>query len=115
MTEELESLYVANVTSSEAEAAYRFHQNIANTENSHLWARSEAQIKALIADGCLFGVWVGQEKRLVALCYATLADNELSWEIGGLTVDDNMKRRGVGTLLLRFTLAHTIVYQQPWN
>lgn len=115
MTEKPASLYLANITSKDTEAAYWFHQKIANNENSHLWARTEVEIKALIADGCLFGLWFGEEKRLVALCYATLADNELSWEIGGLTVDDTMKRRGVGTLLLMFALAHTVVYQQPWN
>lgn len=115
MAEQLESLYIANVTSKNAEAAYRFHEKITRAEDSHLWARTEVEIKDLIADGCLFGLWVGEEKQLVALCYATLADNELSWEIGGLTVDDTMKRRGVGSILLRFTLAHTVVYQQPWN
>jgi|ERR1041385_1863620 GNAT superfamily N-acetyltransferase len=115
MAEQLESLYIATVASKDAELAYRFHERIAKTEGSHLWARTEDEIKNLIADGSLFGLWVGEEKQLVGLCYATLADNESSWEIGGLTVDDAVKKRGIGSILLRFTLAHTIVYQLPWN
>jgi len=115
MLDQLQYLYIANVSSKDTEAAYRFHDKISQAQDSHLWARTEVEIHNLIADGCLFGVWSGEERQLVALCYAALADNELSWEIGGLTVDDNVKRLGLGTILLRFTLAHTIVYQQPWN
>jgi GNAT superfamily N-acetyltransferase len=110
-----DSLYIANLTSRDAEVAYDFHQRIAAAQYSYLWARTEVEIKALISDGSLFGVWCGKDRQLVALCYSTLAENELTWEIGGLAVDDTVKNRGIGTILLQFTLAHTVVYQQPWN
>ena len=115
MLDQLQYLYIATVASKDAEAAYRLHDKISKTDDSHLWARTETEIENLTADGCLFGVWVGEERQLVALCYAALADNELSWEIGGLTVDGAVKRLGLASILLRFTLAHTIVHHEPWK
>ena len=114
MAEQLDYLYIAHVTPGERESAYRLHERMATTPDSHLWARTEAEIKTLIDEYSLFGAWVGSDKRLVAICYVTLSDNELSWEIGGMTVDDSVRGLGIGTILFRFVLAHTIVYQEPW-
>ena len=115
MTEQLDFLYITIVTSKDAEAAYRFHQRMAANPDSHLWAKTEDEIKTLIEDGTLFGAWMGTDKKLVALCYVTLSDNERNWEIGGLAIDDAVKRRKIGSLLLRFAIAYTLVYDTPWN
>ena len=115
MTEQRDILFLAKVTRKDAEVAYHFHERMAANPDSHLWARSEHQIKKLIKDGCVFGAWMGTDKKLVALCYVALSDNEENWEIGGMAVDDTVKRRKIGTVLLQFALAYMIVHEEPWN
>ena len=115
MTEQLDFLYLAKVTRKDAEVAYRFHERMAANPDSHLWARPEHQIKELVDDGCVFGAWIGTDRKLVALCYVALSDNEENWEIGGMAVDDTVKRRRIGTVLLQFALAYMIVQEKPWT
>lgn len=114
VTDQRETLCLANVTSKDARAAFDFHEKVAAVPDSHLWARSESQIRKLIKHGCLYGAWLGEDRQLVGLCYALLNEKEQTWEIGGLSVDKSVGGRGIGTILVRFALAHTIVYEQPW-
>ena len=114
MTKQLD-LYIATVGIKDAKTAYRFHERTAKTSDSHLWGRDESQINKLIEDGCLFGLWIGLGKKLVALCYVAPSKNEKSWEIGGMVVDETLKQRRIGSILVRFALAYTIVYHQPWE
>jgi hypothetical protein len=37
-----------------------------------------------------------------------------TWELGGLLVDSSVRNLGFGSILCRFALAHTMVYEQPW-
>lgn len=115
MTKQLDFLYIATVSSKDADTAHRFHKRMAKTADSHLWGRNEEYIKKLIDDGCLFGLWIGAGKKLVALCYVALSKTKSSWEIGGMVVDDTLKQRKIGSILVRFALAHTIVHAEPWE
>lgn len=111
MAEPKESFRVAQVRSSEAGQAYCFHQASA-ADDSHIWPRTAKELEELANDGCLFGVWRATGEP-VALVYMKLDENE--WELGGLTVDISFQKNGIGTVLARFALAHTIVYEQPWR
>jgi GNAT superfamily N-acetyltransferase len=51
----------------------------------------------------------------VGLVYAILDVGAATWEVGGLAVAESSQGLGIGTLLMRFALAHTIVYEQPWQ
>ena len=111
MTQDLTAFWLANITPEWARDAYRFHKSTAEND-PHIWPRTEDQIRTFIEDGSLFGAW--REDKLVALCYAAFSEKENVWEIGGLTVDPSVRAQGIGTILVRFTLAHTLVYNQPW-
>lgn len=50
----------------------------------------------------------------VGLVYAVLDEQAAMWEVGGLAVADSSQGLGIGTMLVRFALAHTMVYEQPW-
>ena len=106
-----EGCRLATVSSRHAAAAYEFHTKIASS-NAHIWPRSERQIEEMAQEGSLFGLWCASS--IVALVYARLDEGSSAWEIGGLTVDKASQKRGFGTLLVRFALAHTIAFQQPW-
>lgn len=111
MSKDLTTFWLANITPEYTRDAYRFHKSVAES-NPHIWPRSEEQVKRFIDDGSLFGAWSGD--KLIALCYAAFSKEENVWEIGGLTVDPEVRAQGIGTVLVRFTLAHTLVYTQPW-
>ena len=116
MIKQLDFLYIATVASKDADMAFRFHEKMATTSDSHLVERDEDDFKDLIENGYVFGLWIGLGEKLVALCYvAPSKHDEKSWEIGGMVVDDTLKQRRMGSLLVRFALAHTIVFQQPWE
>lgn len=106
-----QSFRLAQVRSHEAEEAYSFHQASA-ADDSHIWPRTAAELKALAHDGCVFAAWRAS-REIVALVYMKLDGNE--WELGGLAVDSSLQQNGLGTVLARFALAHTIVYEQPWQ
>lgn len=107
-----EGCRLATVSSRHATAAYEFHKQIASS-NAHIWPRDEHQIEEMAREGSLFGLWCGGS--IVGLVYARLDEESSSWEIGGLTIDKGSQRRGFGTLLVRFALAHTLAFQQPWQ
>jgi GNAT superfamily N-acetyltransferase len=107
-----EGCRLATVSSRHAAAAYQFHKKIAET-NAHIWPREERQIEEMAHEGALFGLWCGGV--IVALVYATREEGSSVWEVGGLTVDKIHQKRGFGTLLVRFALAHTLAFQEPWR
>ncbi|HXH92352.1 MAG TPA: GNAT family N-acetyltransferase [Thermoanaerobaculia bacterium] len=90
-----------------AEAAYAFHESSGGT---FVWPRSLQYIRDLAADGCLFAAW-NADGDPVGLAYAEKLEEDVeSWEIGGLTVERNARKHGLGTVLLRFALANVFVY-----
>jgi len=99
------------VSSKFSSQAFAFHKSIAST-NAHIWPRTETQIKKYAEDGELFAVRKAACGTFVGLCYATLVGEE--WEIGGLAVDDTIQKHHLGSILVRFALAHTISFQSPW-
>jgi len=101
---------ISNLRSTDADEAYVFHKAVTGRD-SHIWPRTNEQIKQLANNGCLFAAREGRSGEIVALCYATL-DGEV-WEIGGLTVDPSVQKLGIGIMLARLALSHTFVYEQP--
>jgi ribosomal protein S18 acetylase RimI-like enzyme len=100
------------VSSPYASDAFKFHQS--STSNEHIWPRTETEIEMYCETGQLFGVRTATGE-FVGLCYVTLVDAEREWELGGLAVSQNVQRLHVGSILIRFALAHTIAYQRPWR
>jgi GNAT superfamily N-acetyltransferase len=106
-----EGCRLATVSSRHAAAAYDFHKKVASS-NAHIWPRTERQIEEMAQEGSLFGLWCAGA--IVALVYAHLDEDSAAWEVGGLTVEKTLQKRGFGTLLVRFALAHTLAFQSPW-
>jgi ribosomal protein S18 acetylase RimI-like enzyme len=107
-----ESFRIAAVDSSAAANAFDFHRAI-TASDPHVWPRSEAQIKAYADDQCLFGAWRDSSGELVGIVYVVPIDDQ--WEVGGLSVDPSCQGKGIGSALVKFALAHTMAWSQPWK
>jgi RimJ/RimL family protein N-acetyltransferase len=101
------SFVFAQVPSTAAEDAFEFHRNFAS-KDSHLHPRIETEISEFARSGHLFGVRRKDTNEFVGLCYLVQDSAESSWQLGGLTV--TIQKEGIGEFLVRFALAHTIVY-----
>ncbi len=99
------------VDSQGAPAAYAFHKSFA--DNRHIWLRTEEQIKSYAEQGELLAVAEMRSRKFVGLCYSILEGD--SWEIGGLTVIDTHRKLHLGSCLVNFALAYTLVYSSPWD
>src|SRR5215212_2648874 len=97
----------AQVPSTAAENAFEFHRNIAR-KDLHIHPRIESEIEEFAQSGHLFGVRRKNTNEFVGLCYVVQDSAESDWQLGGLTV--TVQKQGIGELLVRFALAHTIVY-----
>ena len=102
------SFRIAQVRSVEAAEAFAFHKTKAKSD-SHIWPRTTEQLQQYIDDGCLFGIWRENPNEFVAQAYMMLEDSV--WEFGGLLVDGAVRNFGIGSILSRFALAHTMVYE----
>jgi ribosomal protein S18 acetylase RimI-like enzyme len=101
------SFVFAQVPSTAAEDAFEFHRNIAR-KDIHIHPRIESEIDDFAQSGHLFGVRRKNTNEFVGLCYVVQDSAESDWQLGGLTV--TVQKQGIGELLVRFALAHTIVY-----
>jgi RimJ/RimL family protein N-acetyltransferase len=101
------SFVFAQVPSTAAEDAFEFHRNFAS-KDSHLHPRIETEISEFARSGHLFGVRRKDTNEFVGLCYLVQDSAESNWQLGGLTV--TIQKEGIGEFLVRFALAHTIVY-----
>src|SRR3712207_1337080 len=101
------SFIFAQVPSTAAENAFEFHRNFAS-KDSHIHPRLESEIIEFAQSGHLFGVRRENTNEFVGLCYVVQVSAESDWQLGGLTV--TIQKLGIGELLVRFALAHTIVY-----
>jgi RimJ/RimL family protein N-acetyltransferase len=107
MTAVPNSFVFAQVPSTAAENAFEFHRNFAS-KDSHIHPRIESEIVEFAQSGHLFGVRRKNTNEFVALCYVVQDSAESDWQLGGVTV--TVQKQGIGQLLVRFALAHTIVY-----
>lgn len=107
MTAVPNSFVFAQVPSTAAENAFEFHRNFAS-KDSHIHPRIESEIVEFAQSGHLFGVRRKNTNEFVGLCYVVQASDESDWQLGGVTV--TVQKQGIGELLVRFALAHTIVY-----
>src|ERR687890_2379181 len=101
------SFVFAQVPSTAAENAFEFHRNFAS-KDLHIHPRIESEIDEFAQSGHLFGVRRKNTNEFVGLCYVVQDSAEGDWQLGGLTV--TIQKEGIGELLVRFALAHTIVY-----
>jgi len=101
------SFVFAQVPSTAAENAFAFHRNFAS-KDPHIHPRIESEIIEFAQSGHLFGVRRKSTHEFVGLCYVVQDSGESDWQLGGLTV--TIQKQGIGELLVRFALAHTIVY-----
>jgi GNAT superfamily N-acetyltransferase len=97
----------AQVPSTAAETAFEFHRNFAS-KDPNVHPRIESEIVEFAQSGHLFGVRRKNTNEFVGLCYVVQDSAESNWQLGGLTV--TIQKLGIGELLVRFALAHTIVY-----
>jgi RimJ/RimL family protein N-acetyltransferase len=101
------SFVFAQVPSTAAENAFEFHRNFAS-KDPYIHPRIESEIDEFAQSGHLFGVRRKSTNEFVGLCYVVQDSAESDWQLGGLTV--TIEKHGLGKLLVRFALAHTIVY-----
>jgi len=101
------SFVFAQVPSTAAENAFEFHRNFAS-KDPHIHPRKVSEINEFAQSGHLFGVRRKPANEFVGLCYVVQDSAESDWQLGGLTV--TIQKQGIGELLVRFALAHTIVY-----
>ena len=101
------SFVFAQVPSTAAESAFEFHRNFAS-KDPHIHPRIESEIDEFAQSGHLFGVRRKNTSEFVGLCYVVQDSAGCDWQVGGLTV--TIQKQGIGELLVRFALAHTIVY-----
>src|SRR3712207_5172290 len=101
------SFVFAQVPSTAAENAFEFHRNFAS-KDPHIHPRIEPEIDEFAQSGHLFGVRRKNTNEFVGLCYVVQDSAGSDWQLGGLTV--TIQKQGIGELLVRFALAHTIVY-----
>jgi RimJ/RimL family protein N-acetyltransferase len=101
------SFVFAQVPSTAAENAFEFHRNFAS-KDPHVHPRIESEIAEFALSGHLFGVRRKKTNEFVGLCYVVQDSAEIDWQLGGLTV--TIQKQGIGELLVRFALAHTLVY-----
>jgi hypothetical protein len=101
------SFVFAQVPSTSEHKAFEFHRTFASRD-PHIHPRTESEMKEFAQSGQLLGVRRGDTNGFVGLCYVVHDSAESAWQLGGLTV--TMPRMGIGKLLVRFALAHTMVY-----
>jgi GNAT superfamily N-acetyltransferase len=101
------SFVFAQVPSTAAENAFEFHRTFAS-KDPHVHPRIESEIAEFARSGHLFGVRRKNTNEFVGLCYVVQDSAEIDWQLGGLTV--TIQKQGIGELLVRFALAHTLVY-----
>jgi hypothetical protein len=101
------SFVFAQVPSTAAENAFEFHRNFAS-KDPHIHPRIESEVEEFAQSGHLFSVRRKNTNEFVGLCYVVQDSAESDWQLGGLTV--TVQKQGIGELLVRFALAHTIVY-----
>jgi RimJ/RimL family protein N-acetyltransferase len=106
---------IGQVTSTAAGTAYRFHAAV-SLSDEHIWPRSEDQMRQYTDEGSLFAIWRESTGEYVGLVYSILEEEHTppQWEVGGLTVAAAYRDRGLGSLLVRFAVAHTFAFAQPW-
>ena len=107
MTAVPNSFVFAQVPSTAAEDAFEFHRNFAS-KDPHVHPRIESEIAEFARSGHLFGVRRKNTNEFVGICYVVQDSAEIDWQLGGLTV--TIQKQGIGELLVRFALAHTLVY-----
>lgn len=104
-----DSVSFSQVRSSEAAEAFGFHEKISRFD-THIWPRTRDQLNLLAQDGLLFGARLTNSREIVGLCYLKADEREEEWEIGGLTVVQDLQHLGIGTFLVRFAIAHALAF-----
>lgn len=103
----------SRVPTVEAQEAFAFHESTAH--DGHVWPRTTDQLRAYCEAGELFAARRTENRQIVGLCYVTLDDESQAWELGGVTVDQTVRKLGIAAVLIRFALAHTIASSDPWR
>jgi ribosomal protein S18 acetylase RimI-like enzyme len=132
MLSQRELFRFAEIPSEAFEEAFAFHAAVAAVD-PHIWLRTRVEIQGYAEHGSLFGVRkesdfggraflglpVDSEKnhpgKLVAVAYAMRDKTLPRLEIGGVSVDESVRGIGLGTVLMRFALMHTMVFDDPWR
>lgn len=114
MGDESLSFTFSVVSSAEVAKAYVFHAGIADS-NEHIWPRTREQLEAYAQDNSLFGARRTDTGQFVGLCYVKRDSDTEPFELGGLTVAEKYRKSGIGIMLVRFALAHVMVYDDPWS
>ena len=89
--------------------AYQWHRGFA-ASNDCIFPRSWESYEQLADEG---RVWCAQNDRgdFVALAYFDFDNSR--WEIGGLMVATQERRKGIGSIIARLTLGHILFEEDP--
>jgi ribosomal protein S18 acetylase RimI-like enzyme len=102
------------ISSAEVGTAFAFHEGIAGS-NEHIWPRTREQFETYTKDNSLFGARRIETGEFVGLCYVKRDSDTEPYELGGLTVAEAFQKSGIGEMLVRFALAHVMVFDDPWS
>jgi GNAT superfamily N-acetyltransferase len=88
-------------------AAYQWHRGFSGA-NDALYPRDHDSFQSMVMDG---SVWAAKDPSgdFLALGYSTYDESQKICEIGGLMVAAQAQRKGLGSAIMRLTLAHTLV------
>ena len=103
---------IALVTPAEAKKAFAWHKNFADA-HAAIYPRKAEQFYQFIEDRW---VWAAKDDsgKFVGMVYAAFDDEHRQWEVGGLMVAEAYRKEwGLGTLLMRVALGHTLFEQDP--
>lgn len=103
----------AHAEPADAEHIFQWHRGFA-AANYMLFPRSREQYERLVDDGRIF--YAIEDGYYVGLCYYNWDDSEEHnkfWEVGGLMVDTRARGKGIGSALVRVTLASLLFNEDP--
>jgi RimJ/RimL family protein N-acetyltransferase len=99
------------VDNEEISAAFAWHRDFAEKHEA-IYPRDRNTFTDLVLDRL---VWcaVTEDDVFRALSYAAFERPENKWEIGGLMVSEEMRGKGLGSIMMRLPLAHMLINELP--
>lgn len=105
-------LYFVRVDEFTEHEGYALHKH-AIAHEQYLLPRTPREFQTIVELGNVFAVRDGRSGTFVGMCYIH-AFAEREWEIGGLFIEYEWRRAGIGEALLCLALTYAIVFTRPW-
>jgi Acetyltransferase (GNAT) family len=102
---------ISLVMPEECRDAYQWHRGFSSSNNA-LFPRAYDAFVGLVRD---LHAWSARDEKgdYLGLVYSNFDSGENAWELGGLMVGVNERGRGLGSMLMRLVLGHTLFEEDP--